>query len=239
MISIFYFFNLKLYRTNAVVKPIDGIIRVKKEEEFESEAEQDDLNIEEAAADNECPVDRTAQLIANLMKLQSDYNDVFFQLQKEKELSAVRLRDHKHSVEALKKNTVELRVLQKENQRLADAVKELHNELNTMQSDLKKENVELRQANKLLQARVKQLQFGASERQKFEEQQHCSNHKTKSKPKKNDEFEVENILDDEFRKGKHYFLVKWKGYDESESSWESKSNLNCPKILQKYFKSIQ
>jgi len=51
-----------------------------------------------------------------------------------------------------------------------------------------------------------------------------------------EEYEVEEILD----KRKHYrkiqYLVKWKGYPLSESSWEPESNINCPELL-KEFKS--
>lgn len=107
--------------------------------------------------------------------------------------------------------------------------------MTALRNVLKMENVDLIKKNKLLEARIKQLQFGVEERRTFEDQQRCSNRKMDLIPKKENEFEAENILDDEFRKGKQYFLVKWKGYNDSENSWESKSNLNCPKILKQYF----
>ncbi|KAF7695316.1 histone-lysine N-methyltransferase SUV39H1-A isoform X1 [Silurus meridionalis] len=35
-------------------------------------------------------------------------------------------------------------------------------------------------------------------------------------------------------KSKEYFLVKWKGYSESENTWEPHKNLKCPQILQQF-----
>lgn len=181
-------------------------------------------------------IDKTTQLIAELMKSRSAYNDVYFKLQKEKEFSNARLRDHTHSVAALKKKENELRAQRNENQRLKDELKSLQNNNIALQNVFKTERAGLLKNNALLQARINQLQFGAAEKRNIENQQHCSDRGKDLMPE-NDEFEVENIVDDEFRKGKQYFLVKWKGFDESENSWEAKSNLNCPKILKKYFKS--
>ncbi|KAM9475728.1 histone-lysine N-methyltransferase SUV39H1-A isoform 2-T2 [Clarias gariepinus] len=35
-------------------------------------------------------------------------------------------------------------------------------------------------------------------------------------------------------KGQEFFLVKWKGYSESENTWEPSKNLKCPKLLQQF-----
>eukprot|EP00301_Raphidiophrys_heterophryoidea_P005649 c12352_g1_i1.p1 GENE.c12352_g1_i1~~c12352_g1_i1.p1 ORF type:complete len:251 (-),score=77.32 c12352_g1_i1:1137-1796(-) len=49
------------------------------------------------------------------------------------------------------------------------------------------------------------------------------------------EFEVEKILDDK-KKGKQtHFFIKWKGFPESENSWEPEANLsNCVGIIKAY-----
>ena len=46
----------------------------------------------------------------------------------------------------------------------------------------------------------------------------------------------EKILDFKVINGKDYFYVKWKGYDDDEDSntWESKSRLNCPDLVEAY-----
>ena len=50
-------------------------------------------------------------------------------------------------------------------------------------------------------------------------------------PEEETEFEVEKILE---KKGQRY-LIKWKGYDESENTWEPEENLtNCRQLLKQY-----
>jgi hypothetical protein len=39
------------------------------------------------------------------------------------------------------------------------------------------------------------------------------------------EYEVEQILNNKWVSGKPYYLVKWKGYDTSENTWEPIENL--------------
>ena len=51
-----------------------------------------------------------------------------------------------------------------------------------------------------------------------------------------EEFEVEDILGSRVYRNREEFLVKWKGYPTSESTWEPKENLdNAPDVLSKYF----
>lgn len=52
-----------------------------------------------------------------------------------------------------------------------------------------------------------------------------------------EEFEVEAILDSRSRRGKPYYLVKWKGYDISDESqtWEPEENLeNCSDLIAEF-----
>ena len=49
-----------------------------------------------------------------------------------------------------------------------------------------------------------------------------------------EEFTVEKICDHQIRKNKTFYLIKWKGYNDSENSWEPEENLNCPSILNEY-----
>lgn len=46
------------------------------------------------------------------------------------------------------------------------------------------------------------------------------------------EWEVEAILDSRRRRGQLQYLIHWRGYDESQRSWEPASNVeNCPELL--------
>lgn len=51
------------------------------------------------------------------------------------------------------------------------------------------------------------------------------------------EYEVQDLLLHEKRKGKISYLVRWKGYSAEYDSWEEEENLHCPAILEAYQKS--
>ena len=54
----------------------------------------------------------------------------------------------------------------------------------------------------------------------------------------NKEYEVDTIIDSCIYKGKLQYLVHWKGYDESERTWEPVSNLkNSPEIVEQFHAS--
>lgn len=55
------------------------------------------------------------------------------------------------------------------------------------------------------------------------------------KQQNNAVFEVEEILDVVVKKGKKEFLIKWKGYTKSESSWEPESNLSCKHLIEEFY----
>ena len=53
-----------------------------------------------------------------------------------------------------------------------------------------------------------------------------------------EEYEVEKIIDKKIENGKTLYLVKWVGWDLSESTWEPQANLENSKLLiEKYEKS--
>jgi len=49
-------------------------------------------------------------------------------------------------------------------------------------------------------------------------------------------FQVEKLLKVRGKKGKREFLVKWKGYPKSESTWEAEQNLNCKALIKAFEK---
>ena len=52
------------------------------------------------------------------------------------------------------------------------------------------------------------------------------------------EYEVDTVVDSRIYKGKLQYLVHWKGYNESERTWEPVSNLkNSPEIVEQFHKS--
>ncbi|XP_063729249.1 chromobox protein homolog 3-like [Symsagittifera roscoffensis] len=49
-----------------------------------------------------------------------------------------------------------------------------------------------------------------------------------------DELEVESILDKKFVNGEARYLLRWKGYDSSEDTWEPVEHLGCPALLEEF-----
>ena len=64
---------------------------------------------------------------------------------------------------------------------------------------------------------------------------------TKSTPVEPDEeYKVERILGKKIISGAAHYLVKWKGYNTSESTWKPKANLkNCARMLQQFEKGMR
>lgn len=76
-----------------------------------------------------------------------------------------------------------------------------------------------------------------------------NNHKARAKkiiPLKHDNddssdniYEVDKIIDSKVVNGKRVFLVSWKGYDDSENTWEEEENLkNCKESINAYIENL-
>ena len=55
----------------------------------------------------------------------------------------------------------------------------------------------------------------------------------------NETFEVETILDHKGKSSRRQYLIKWKGYDETENSWEPRRNIDDGPLLQEYEERLQ
>jgi len=52
-------------------------------------------------------------------------------------------------------------------------------------------------------------------------------------------YEIETLLDKRKKKNKTEYLVKWKGYKFSESTWEPKDNICAPHIIKNFEKEYK
>lgn len=48
------------------------------------------------------------------------------------------------------------------------------------------------------------------------------------------DYEVEKIVGEKIEYGKRYFLVKWKGWPESDNSWETEKSVDCFELIEKF-----
>lgn len=95
--------------------------------------------------------------------------------------------------------------------------------------------------NKMLLAKIKQLQSGIAHQQSFEigKQSIINDGKSASNDHSIDEiemYEVDAIINHKGGKNSRQFLVRWKNFGADDDTWENESNLSCPAILNKYKK---
>jgi len=57
-------------------------------------------------------------------------------------------------------------------------------------------------------------------------------------PEEEEEYVVEKILKKRVVSGKIEYFLKWKGYPESENTWEPSENLGCPELVDEFEKSL-
>lgn len=65
--------------------------------------------------------------------------------------------------------------------------------------------------------------------------QKVTSKKRRTQKQEPEEYIIEKILDFKFESGKEKFYIKWRGWDDSENTWEPIENLhNCPEILKEF-----
>lgn len=197
---------------------------------------------------------------AELLSVRSEYSETYLQLQNEKKLTnslksdksafAYRIKDMGEKMisfekekndllQKLKNAGAKISSLANEKHGLSQEMKHAQKTIKALNAEkailLDKSNSQKREIN-VLEARMKQLQFGAQQNAVYNLQPKKKTH-TKDETSDESEFEVQKLVDHKVMEKKRHFLVHWRGYDSGEDSWVPESQLNCPKILKSYLKS--
>lgn len=194
-------------------------IKVERTNEYEPNTnESGDKNIPSSAqaSASDSWAEEKKSLIDNFMALKSE-NQLLVQQLNDKNAEL-------NSANALKR---ELKIRTDENDlEFATKMNELKKELvNATKKEAASAKIisDLKRENSLLLSQNKQLQSGLAQGEE-------SNSDSEDE---GDVYEVESLLDDKLVTERHY-LVRWKGFDATEDSWERESNLRCENILKKY-----
>lgn len=212
------------FRSHVFVKPKGNKIKIKTEQQIERQLgikverhEPSDNNVMNSTQIS--PPDSWAEekkvLIQNIMALKSE-NQMLVQKSNDKDIQL-------NSANVLKQE-LENRLDEKKLE-YAAKFNELKRDLDNAakkETDHMKLNSDLKRENSLLMSQNKQLQNELSQTEK-----------ANSNSDEDYVYEVESLLDDKLVSEQHY-LVRWKGFDSDNDSWERESNLSCTRILKKY-----
>lgn len=233
--TINHFLSQK-FTSNAYAKPIRGKIKIKTEHSVrqnlhiksEKYADQNRTQTRNSKKDDvsESFVQEKNRLLDTLTNLKSENQRLTFDL---------------------KKKSNECTTLKRKNENLAQKTATMMTKINGLNSDLSQAKSDLVQKNaehkhhitnlahqkQLLSAQLEQLKTSIGPNNHHENINNDSNHSNQNSID-NDEYEVEQLLDDKMKRNVRYYLVHWKGYSSEHDTWERVTNLNCPEILEQY-----
>lgn len=133
---------------------------------------------------------------------------------------------------------------------IGDTKKKCGEDCNELRLEISAQNEHIKvlnSTNNSLQARISQIQTvsmppesaNANLQKETQKRPALDKKPQKSKrAKKEQEYEVEKIVGHSMRKEEKVFMIRWKGYGPECDTWESETNLHCPKLLQQYLASI-
>lgn len=195
-----------MFSDNALVKPVKGKVKIKVEPDDSNEPhiqlEAIDEN-ENQEAKNEATAYQ--KLLEEHMRSKKQISNMFFEMQKNKEMTAS-LQSEKKSL------SDQLNSLRAGNKALMEEVEKVQTEFKSVKSE-----------NNHLTAVVDQLRKGIDQTETIDQQ------KSDDENSNNNSFEVEQLIKYRKKNRKPQFLVRW------ADSWVDEKNLNCRELLQNYY----
>lgn len=130
-------------------------------------------------------------------------------------------------------NSKKIRSLTMEISQLRTQLKMVESNLANTKCNNEKTISDLRNENRSLQARVKQLQSSVNIEIKQEKMLNSSAYHSDSDSE--NRFEVEKLVGHKKKRDGMHYLVRWKNYTKQHDTWEREKNLSgCSKILNEY-----
>lgn len=167
-----------------------------------------------------------SNLVAEIVSLKSENQKICFELNKKKNELIIFKQENEQKFRQLNEQITALSSKLKVAEAEAYELKKTTSEKQALDA---KRISDLISENKVLTARIKQIQSGA-----LLNSPSVKEHSVHEDP---DVFEVEKVIDDRMKGKKREYLIRWKGYGPKDDTWEKADNLMCPSILEDYMES--
>lgn len=218
------------FASNAVVKPINKKLTVKKERDVTSVKSENELN-DDPFVSNEVQVlslgsqidqlkKEKENVIQELINIKSENQKLNFEVQRKGDELGTLIEQH--GTDTMKLN------------KIIQSLKSEVSEWNHKHSTQCKTNIEqektissLKHDKSELSAQLVQLRHGTSFSKQIEDQE--------DEEDEDEVYEVEKLISHKDYKLRKY-LVRWKNFSAEHDSWVEESNLECKKLLNEYLK---
>lgn len=164
-------------------------------------------------------------LVEKIVSLKSENQNMVLELRNVQSENASHISSNQELTAKIDALSLELELMKQKNS--DDAAKNIEKE---------KQLFDLSREKKKLLARIKQLETGI---QQQHEQTINKKPLAPAKNHSNNVYEVDKIIGQKKQNGVSYYKIRWKGFGVEHDTWEKEKNLQCPRILNAFKKSVE